>query len=206
MNIFVYGHYRPETKLPFYIGIGKSVRLKYVERPHNKHHSNILNKLNRLGLRPIVKVIASGLSWDEAASIEKDLIKLYGRKDLGKGILVNLTDGGEGQFGIIPSEERRMKISKAHKGVPKLKLKGRKHSEEFKKRVSDSLKGRTFSEERCKNISLGRKGKGLGKRNPTVGIKISLKKKGVKFSNEHRAKLSTSRKRFLESQNAIKVG
>jgi hypothetical protein len=44
------------------------------------------------------------------------LIRFYGRKDLGTGILRNLTDGGEGTSGWIPSEEVRAKMSAANTG------------------------------------------------------------------------------------------
>jgi hypothetical protein len=36
---------------------------------------------------------------------EKEFIQLYGRKDLGLGELVNMTDGGDGTIGRILSEE-----------------------------------------------------------------------------------------------------
>ena len=44
------------------------------------------------------------MTWDEACTKEIEFIKLYGRKDNNTGILVNLTDGGEGTLGVIVSE------------------------------------------------------------------------------------------------------
>jgi hypothetical protein len=41
------------------------------------------------------------------------MIAVFGRKDLGIGILRNRTDGGEGSFGVIRSEEWKRNISKA---------------------------------------------------------------------------------------------
>ena len=59
--------------------------------------------------------------------------KLYGRKNLGTGILANLTDGGDGTIGIEFSQERKDKISKANKGN-KFAL-GSIRSEEFRKNI-----------------------------------------------------------------------
>ena len=44
------------------------------------------------------------------------LIYEYGRKDLGKGTLINFTDGGEGTPGIKRSQEYILKLSERQKG------------------------------------------------------------------------------------------
>lgn len=55
-----------------------------------------------------------GLTEQEAFDLERYYIALYGRKDLGTGILGNFTDGGEGVSGLRISQEARDKISRAH--------------------------------------------------------------------------------------------
>ena len=55
------------------------------------------------------------------------------------------------------SQTTRDKLSIIKKGKPS-KLKGRKLSEEFKKRLSESRKGMVFSEEHRKNLSISHKG------------------------------------------------
>lgn len=78
------------------------------------------------------------------------------------------------KFGHLVSEETRKKISLAGKGRPswnkgrkmsdeqrkKLSeaLKGRVHSEEYKKKMSERLKGRIFTEEHRKNLSKSKSG------------------------------------------------
>lgn len=76
------------------------------------------------------------MTWEEACEKEKELISKIGRRDLGLGTLVNMTDGGDGTFNV-------------------------KHSYEWheKQRKNNSKKGKAISEEHRKNISLNHKSK-----------------------------------------------
>lgn len=67
---------------------------------------------------------------------EKEFISLYGRINTSSGILSNLTDGGEGTIGWIPTEEQRKNQSKRMRG-DKHPQYGIKHSE--KRKQSNSL-------------------------------------------------------------------
>ena len=62
--------------------------------------------------------IQEGLTEEEAFNLEQYCIALYGRIDLGTGILRNLTDGGEGSSGWSPSQETKNKMSQSKKGKP----------------------------------------------------------------------------------------
>lgn len=66
--------------------------------------------------RSYIVFAQEGLTEQEAFDLERYYIALYGRKDLGTGILGNFTDGGEGVSGLRHSQESRNKMSRAQKG------------------------------------------------------------------------------------------
>jgi predicted transcriptional regulator with HTH domain len=89
----------------FYVGIGsKKTRAKSLEG----RTSNWFNIVNKHGHN--IEITHENICWEEACAIEKYLISFYGRKDLKKGKLVNLTDGGDGLCN--PSINTRIKLSK----------------------------------------------------------------------------------------------
>jgi hypothetical protein len=104
-KFYVYGHYTSGSDTPFYIGKGKDKRA-YEVYGRSKEWNQVLD--NR---ELVVKFIEGNLTEDVALEKEKYYIKLYGRKDIGAGILVNKTDGGDGISGQIYTEDRRKKIS-----------------------------------------------------------------------------------------------
>jgi hypothetical protein len=97
----VYQHIRKDTQEVFYIGVGVNKYRAYKKFGRNPHWKNISKK----GYE--IEILFENLTWEEAIKKEKDLISLYGRKDLGLGPLVNMTDGGEGVVGQIRSEESK---------------------------------------------------------------------------------------------------
>ena len=123
----IYLHKRLDTNEVFYVGIGNDYR------PYDKNNrSNWWNNIvNKAGYE--VDVIEKNLPWKSAALIEIALIDFFGRKDLGKGNLVNMTDGGDGTKGWIPSAETKAKMSKANKG--------NKKSAEHKAKISAAKEG-----------------------------------------------------------------
>lgn len=123
---------------PVYVGKGKGRRAEHHAKfSHSRHLKNLYKKYGDL---PLVK-IRENLSEKEACETEIAFISAIGRRDLGTGPLVNLSNGGEGLSGHIKSKETREKISKAHKGRVK--------SPEECRRISAGLKGKKRSPESC---------------------------------------------------------
>lgn len=89
-NFYVYFYLR-EDLTPYYVGKGRNYRC------YNFHRDTLPVPKDR---KYIFKV-KENLTEFEAFTWEIYYIKLYGRKDLGTGILKNLTDGGEGITGVM---------------------------------------------------------------------------------------------------------
>lgn len=96
---YVYQHSTLDG-VPFYIGKGSKNRA-FVSGYRSKHWQGIVKKY---GL--VVSFIAKNLNEIEAFYLENFYIRLYGRKQKG-GLLVNQTEGGEGQSGAIVSDDRK---------------------------------------------------------------------------------------------------
>ena len=163
MYYYTYAYLR-EDKTPYYIGKGKG----------NRAYKKKRGKINPPKDKSRIIFLKQNLTEEQAFRHEIYMIAVFGRKDLGNGILHNRTDGGEGSSGWVPSEETRRKISEASKGntymlgktlseETKRKMsetrKGKTHSEETKKKQSEVKKGKTFSEEHRRNLSEAQKGK-----------------------------------------------
>jgi hypothetical protein len=73
------------------------------------------------------------LTEEEAFKHEVYMIALFGRKDLGTGILRNLTNGGEGTSGRLLSDETKKKMSKSALGLPV--------SQETRDKIAESVSG-----------------------------------------------------------------
>ena len=101
---YVYRHIRLDKNEPFYVGVGSDKYFKraYQNKPkaRNQYWHKIAAKTDYE-----VEIIMDGLSWEEALKKEIEFIALYGRVNTKTGILCNLTDGGEGNKGYVPTEE-----------------------------------------------------------------------------------------------------
>jgi hypothetical protein len=107
---YLYKHIRLDKNEVFYIGIGSDDNFKraYSKTGRNKHWKNI-TKLTDYSIEIISE---EWLTWEEACEKEKFWITFYGRVDLGKGTLVNMTDGGEGQFNPALDTREKMSLSR----------------------------------------------------------------------------------------------
>jgi hypothetical protein len=117
-NHYTYAYLR-EDRTPYYIGRGKNRRA--FDTSHNV----------KVPPKDRILFLKTGLTFSESVDHERYMIAVLGRKDLGTGILRNVTDGGEGMEGWVPSEETRARMSEAQLG--------KKHPEKVKKNISESL-------------------------------------------------------------------
>jgi hypothetical protein len=119
---------------------------------------------------------------------------MFGRVDLGTGILRNLSDGGEGPTGYKTTPEQRRKIALSRMGE-KHPLYGVSPSEETREKQRQALKG-----------------KYVGEKNPMYNQthteenrkKISDRHKGVPKTEEHKRKISEANKGKVASEETRK--
>ena len=183
MHYYTYAYLR-EDRTPYYIGKGQGNRIyekrKGLKPPKDK--SRII-------------YLKQNLTEEEAFKHEIYMIDVFGRKDLGTGILHNRTYGGEGPSGAIRSDETRRKMSEAQKG--NTKMLGKTHSEETRKKIGEASKGKTPSEESRRKMSNAAKGKILS---DETKRKMSEAKKDKILSEEHRRKIGEASKGKTHSE------
>jgi hypothetical protein len=138
---YTYIHFKADTSKPFYIGKGQG-RRHLVKTKRNNYWNNVVNKHGFTS-----EILCKWKTEHEALEHEKFLIQCF--KDIGIP-LVNLTDGGEGTSGWVPSDSWRAKksaLQKANFVNPMLN----KTSVEKRK---NTITGRTLSEFHKVNIGL----------------------------------------------------
>lgn len=102
---YVYVHRKQTDGSVFYVGKGTGNRAYAIARRSEYWH-RVFRKHGRA-----VQIVASGLSEQCAFSIERALIAY-----IGIGQLCNMTLGGEGTSGRVPSTAQRQKCSMSNKG------------------------------------------------------------------------------------------
>jgi hypothetical protein len=136
---YTYAYLRKDGT-PYYIGKGKGQRINH---PHDKP-CNIPPLDRRIKLK-------TNLTEEEEFKQEIYMITLYGRLDLGTGILYNKSDGGEGKSGMIHSQKTREKMSESAKGKKNPPGHGEKVSK-VKKGKPSPLRGRIMPLEHRRKI------------------------------------------------------
>jgi len=157
MNTYVvYTHTSPSGKR--YIGITRNTLKKRwgSNGQGYKRSPAFYNAILKYGWDNIKhEIVAYGLTGGEAKAMEIKLIALNKTQDHNCGY--NLTAGGDGRSGFTPSEQTRVKMSRAHKGM-RCGL-GYKHTEEAKAKIREARTGTAHSEETKLKISESHKGK-----------------------------------------------
>lgn len=173
----------------------------------NRLKNSVIKKILKLKLNIKCEIIKDNTNELDAFNLEVILIKKYGRRNIGTGILTNLTDGGEGGSGHTISDKGRQEISRKNKERIKLygaNFKGCRHSLESRVKMSfsqkeraknypNSMQGKKHTEETKKKISDKLKGKSTlpkekwykfsnpGKKNPQAKKYIFINPNGEKF-------------------------
>jgi len=177
--------YRDPSRNNESIYVGKGQKLRAYSHLKLKGIGPFISRLKYMNKNNIVPSIEIINALDESHSflMEECLIEVIGRKDLGKGPLLNLTDGGEGASGRIWTDDQKAAYS-ANRSGEKNPMFGTKRSNDTKLKIGASQpKKRNYTTEA--RISKGDKQRGdknsmYGKLPPNT---IPIVYNGVKYES-----------------------
>lgn len=207
---YVYMYYDPSRGEPIYVGKGNGHRdTMHMKRKDHHPLTYRLRAMKKIGVDPIITRICNDVNDELALLVEEEAISKFGRRDLGLGTLLNLTDGGDGAKGAILSDDHRLKLSQALKGrivtpetralMSKVRT-GETRSEDTRARISAAKRGQKYSDEARANISAGHVGMTYtSERNAKVSVSLM----GHFVSDETRAKISEKAKQRTGERNPM---
>ena len=166
-TFYIYLHRRLDTGDVFYVGKGtRSDSHQYQRALEVKRRSRLWRFVaSKAGCS--VELVADFFAESDAFTMERELIAFHGRRDTGRGSLVNMTDGGEGMAGHVPSDSTRAKR--------RASMVGREVPLDVRAKISASLSGARHplfgtkrSEETRLRQSVAGKGIRLGGKSPVA--------------------------------------
>lgn len=186
---YVYEHWRLDRDECFYVGKGKGIRA-YKMRDRNAHHRAIMGKLSREGSGMEVRMVATGLTEDEAFALEVERIAFW--REAGVD-LANRTNGGDGVSGLQMSDEAKAKMSAAKIGKKQdpdavarriAPLVGRKQPRHAVEICAEKRRGKALSEEHKAKLSAAHMGKTVS---DAARASLSAANKGKPWGEKRRA-------------------
>src|SRR3972149_5611934 len=195
-QVTIYALVDPRSDVVRYVGASVRPRARYsehirtaVQTSNRRHVYCWIRSLISINLKPALFVleVCRERDWQarEVFWIAKHRADLFSK-------LTNLTGGGDGFFGYVPSAELRAKWSAMRKGGKfplerKLKMRGWKHTAESRARIS-SRGRRPCLESTKEKISAKAKGRDMS----DLIKKSADLRRGKQISAEHKAKISAS--------------
>jgi hypothetical protein len=187
-DFYTYIYYDPSrNNEPIYVGKGYADRAwDHFTRKHRHPFVQRLQYMRKNNIFPVIGIYA-GLEEEFAHLLEMELIAKFGRKDLGKGTLLNLTDGGEGVKGLIQSKETIRKRVESTEYAPR--------TEEVRLKIS-----RTKKENPIVPWNKGKTGVQVyGPRPQHIRDLVALKNTGSKRTEETKQRMSESQKKRFDN-------
>ena len=177
LRFYVYAYLRSRDSktakagTPYYIGKGQGNRVL----ENHRHIPIPADKRN-------IVYLETNLSDIGALALERRYIQWYGRKDLNSGILVNLTDGGDGCSGLRVYESRVGSKNSFY---------GKTHSEESKKLISLRKTGTVITKEHADKIRKSNTGKKRTKEQNSARSILSKEIASIKLECPHCKKIGS---------------
>lgn len=203
-QFYVYVLKRPDGT-PFYVGKGHGRRALLHEWHArrgiviNPYKHAVIMKILAANKNIIVEVVRRFYKEDSAFDYERKLIAEIGRKP--NGPLTNLTDGGDGSAGIVPTAEARANMSAASLG----KAKSKTHCKNISKGLRTSAAHKEYTsrpksaETRAKLAAIH-----TGRKRPMeTRLKIAAANRGRPVSEATRQKVAASVARYYAEKKRV---